>query len=112
MELRLMGVDTSVLMNDGGLPGVEFREKPRVGGGAGSDCVDGEVSCAGWEEYRMDPGRRDGGGGGAFTLCTLCTLCELSERGLPVLIATVVVSSSTLGERRPESLRNFESDTS
>lgn len=70
-------------------------EEPRVGGIGGRDIVD------------MLDGLLDGGGGGALAL---------SERGLPISIADIMLelSSSTLGDRRPLSLRldSFESETS
>lgn len=43
MDIRLLGVATSALMIDGGLPDMD-REEPLAGGGAGKLVVDGEVS--------------------------------------------------------------------
>jgi hypothetical protein len=63
-----------------------------------------DVFC-GW--FLIDPGRRDGGGGG---------LLPLSLRGLlfstAVILGMLDISSSTFGDNLPELLRlSFDSDT-
>ncbi len=106
MEDRLFVEDRSMLCIDGGLLPDREREDPRAGGGVGNETVEGDANAL-CEDPLTDPGRRDGGGGGARTL---------SEDGLLFSIPTPGIlgdSSSGFGDSLVVlTLLNLDSDTS
>lgn len=96
--------DMSTLCTEGGL----LFGVPRVGGRGGSETVLGELNGATLlcGEFLIEPGRREGGGGGLLPLSLLGLL------GSTVAMALLGTSSSTLRDTLPELLRlSFDSDT-
>jgi hypothetical protein len=127
--LTLLLDDMSMLRTEGGFLDAVFEE-PRVGGRGGREAVDGDVKLVviGLEVFRIEPERREGGGGGVRPLSDRGRVISgpitvdmadfpLSDRGRVFSIPMVDmlglgISSSTFGDSRPDPLRlSLDSET-
>lgn len=105
METRLLTEgDRSTLTKEGALPPERDRDDPRAGGGVGNEVDDGLLKAVCEAPLWIDPGLREGGGGGP--------LIDSDEGRLFSNAGNSEESSSGLGDNRiDDPLESFDSAT-